>query len=113
MEETNPIDLTDENFENEVLESDIPVVVDFWAPWCGPCQMAAPVLEKLAQAYEGKVKVCKLNVDEGRQTAMEYSIMNIPTVNIFKDGKVMDQIVGVLPNYESDLREKIEKYVED
>ena len=113
MEEARPINVGDKDFEDEVLKSNIPVVVDFWAPWCGPCQIAGPVLEKIAQEYAGKAKVCKVNVDEARQTAMEYGIMAIPTLNIYKGGKVMDQIVGVVPGYESNLRDKIEKYIED
>jgi thioredoxin 1 len=110
-EEARPINVSDDNFEDEVLESDIPVLVDFWAPWCGPCRMAAPVLEKIAQEYQGKLKVCKLNVDEGRQTAMKYSISGIPTLNIYKDGEVVDQMIGVSPNYESDLKKKIESNI--
>jgi len=111
METAKPIQVTDTNFKQEVLESETPALVDFWAPWCGPCLMAAPVLEKLAQMYQGKLKVCKLNVDEARQTAIDYGIMSIPTLNIYKNGEVVDRIIGVTPNYESDLRKKIEPHL--
>jgi len=111
MEEGKPVKVTDENFEEEVLKPGIPVLVDFWAPWCGPCRIAGPVLEKIAREYQGKLKVCKLNVDEGRQTAMNYRIMSIPTLNLYKDGKVVDQIIGVTPGYESDLKKKIEPHI--
>lgn len=110
-EEARPVNVSDDNFESAVLKSDIPVLVDFWAPWCRPCLIAAPVLEKMAQQYQGRLKVCKLNVDEGRQTAMKYGIRSIPTLNIYKDGVVVDQIIGVTPNYESDLKEKIESHI--
>jgi len=112
MEEGKPIEVTDENFEQEALESEIPVLVDFWATWCGPCLMAGPVLEKIAQTYKGRLKVCKLNVDQGRQTAIKYGVMSIPTLNIYKDGEVVDQIIGVTPSYESDLKRKIEPHLE-
>ena len=112
MEEGKPINVGDEDFESEVLQSQIPVLVDFWAEWCGPCRMAGPVLEKIAQQYKGRLKVCKLNVDDGRQTATEHGIMSIPTLNIFKDGQVIDQIIGVTPGYESDIKKKIEPYLE-
>lgn len=111
MDEGKPINVGDEDFEREALKSNIPVVVDFWAPWCGPCLMAAPVLEKIAQEYQGRLKVCKLNVDEGRQTAMKYGIMSIPTLNIYKNGEVVDQIIGVTPSYESDIKKKIEPHL--
>jgi len=111
MEEAKPISVSDENFESEVIQSDIPVLVDFWAPWCGPCHMAAPVLEKIAHEYQGRLKVCKLNVDEGRQTAMKYGIMSIPTLNLYVNGEVVDQIIGVTPSYESDLKRKIEPHI--
>ena len=109
--EEKPVDVGDGNFESEVLKSDMPVLVDFWAPWCKPCLIAAPVLEKMAQQYGGKLKVCKLNVDQARQTAMKYGIRSIPTLIFFKDGQPVDQIVGVTPNYESDLKQKIESHL--
>ncbi len=106
------IEVTDESFASEVLESDVPVLVDYWAPWCGPCRMAAPVLEKIAGEYEGRLKVCKVNVDENRQVATAHRIMSIPTMFLFKDGEMVDQITGVTPNFESDLKKKLEPYVE-
>ena len=100
------INLNDENFKKEVLEADLPVLVDFWASWCGPCIMLAPVIEKLADDYQGRIKICKLNVDEGRSSAAEYGVMSIPTLIVFKDGKVVDKFVGVLPK--AKLEEKLE-----
>jgi len=88
--------LTDSNFKKEVLESETPVVVDFWATWCGPCRMVAPVIEEIAQEYAGKVKVGKVDVDENSRIASEFGIMSIPTIMIFKNGKVMKQMVGAL-----------------
>lgn len=105
------VEINDTNFESEVIKSGIPVLVDFWATWCGPCQAAGPIIEKIAEEYEGKVKVCKLNVDEGGQTAAQYSVMSIPTLNFFKGGKVVDQIVGVTPDFESDIKGKISKLI--
>lgn len=103
------INLNDENFKKEVLEADLPVLVDFWASWCGPCSTLAPVIKELADDYQGKIKVCKLNVDEGRASATEYEVMSIPTLIIFKDGKVADRFVGVLPK--AGLEEKIRPYI--
>ncbi|MBU9725555.1 thioredoxin [Lachnospiraceae bacterium ASD4241] len=87
----------DENFEQEVLKSEIPVLVDFYADWCGPCKMMGPVVEKLADAYSGKVKVGKLNVDNSMETAGKYRVMSIPTFIIFKDGQAVDTIQGAVP----------------
>ena len=91
------IKLTKDNFEQEVLKSDIPVLVDFYADWCGPCKMVGPVVEKLADAYNGKVKVGKLNVDNSMETAGKYRVMSIPTFIIFKDGQPVDTIQGAVP----------------
>ncbi|PIS14060.1 thioredoxin [Candidatus Shapirobacteria bacterium CG09_land_8_20_14_0_10_47_13] len=86
--------LTDQNFEAEVLKSDLPVLVDFWAPWCGPCQMAGPIIEELAAEYAGKVKVGKINIDENTQTPMKYGVMSIPTVMLFRAGQEVGKEVG-------------------
>jgi len=112
MAATKTIDVTDESFPSEVLESDIPVLVDYWAAWCGPCRLAAPVLEKIAEDYEGRLKVCRVNVDENREVAGQYRIMSIPTMLLFKEGELVDQITGVTPNFERDLKRKIDPHVE-
>lgn len=88
---------TDGNFEQEVLKSDVPVLVDFWASWCMPCQMVGPVIEELSGEYEGKVKVGKLNVDENPQTPSSFGIMSIPTIILFKDGEPKKTLIGVQP----------------
>lgn len=102
-------EITSGIFKNEVLDSDIPVVVDFWAPWCGPCRMVAPVLEEISQKMNGKIKFVKLNTDENQKTAMDYQIMAIPSLLIFKDGQEVDRIVGFVPQeqLEADLQKII------
>jgi len=90
-------DVTDQDFEGEVIKSALPVLVDLWAPWCGPCRMVAPVVDKLAGKYEGKVKFYRLNVDENPQTASKYRVMSIPTLMFFKGGKAVDTVVGAVP----------------
>ncbi len=92
-----PLTLTDDNFEAEVLKSDIPVLVDFWAAWCGPCRMIAPIVEELAVELEGKLKVGKLDVDENQQTSIKYGVRSIPTLLIFKGGELKDTIIGAVP----------------
>ncbi|HPH16944.1 MAG TPA: thioredoxin [Melioribacteraceae bacterium] len=89
-----PFTFTDDNFKAEVLDSEIPVVVDFWAVWCGPCRMIAPIIEELSAAYEGKVKIGKLDVDTNPQSAVAYGVRSIPTVLFFKGGQVVDTIIG-------------------
>jgi thioredoxin 1 len=89
------IEITDESFDKEVLQSDIPVLVDFWAPWCGPCRALAPILESLAPAYAGKVKFCKIDTNEYAESAAKYKIMAIPSLLIFKNGQVVQQTLGL------------------
>ena len=91
------ITITNANFESEVLQSDIPVLVDFWANWCGPCKMLAPTIAEIAKEYEGKVKVCKLNIDDDASIAIKYGVVSIPTVVLFKNGEVTDKSVGYVP----------------
>ncbi len=100
---------TDQTWDQEVLNSDLPVVVDFWAQWCGPCSMIAPVVEEISQEYEGKIKVGKLNVDENPITPGKYQVKAIPTVLFFKGGKPVDTVVGVVPK--KAFVEKIEKMI--
>lgn len=92
-----PIHVDDANFQNEVLQSDKPVLVDFWAIWCGPCKMIAPIVEELAKEYNSKLKVAKMDVDANPRTAMQYGIRSIPTLMVFKGGQVVEQIIGAVP----------------
>ncbi len=102
-----PVDVTDEQWENEVLKSDLPVLVDFWAPWCGPCRMVAPIVEELADEFSGKVRFFKLNTDDNVQVASKYGIRSIPTLMVFKGGEAVDQLIGFRPK--SDLKRTLEK----
>lgn len=104
-----PIELTDANFKSEVIESTLPVLVDFWAIWCGPCRMVAPVVEEIAAEYDGKLKVGKLDVDHNRRTAIDYGIHSIPTLLLFKNGQVVETMIGALPK--TQLINKISKHI--
>ena len=92
-----PIEVTQQNFDEIVLQAAIPTAVDFWAVWCGPCKMIAPILEEIATEYEGRLQICKLDVDHNNQLAMQYGVMGIPTLIIFKDGQPVERIVGYMP----------------
>lgn len=101
-------EFSDANFEEEVLKSDLPVLVDFWAPWCGPCRIVGPIVEELAGEYEGKIKIGKMNVDDSPETAQKYSIMSIPSLLLFKGGEVADQVVG--SQSKESLKEFLDKH---
>jgi thioredoxin 1 len=101
------IHVTDQNFEEEVLNSPIPVIVDFWATWCAPCRMIAPIVEEIAREYDGKIKVCKLDVDNNPNTAITYGVRSIPTLLYFKNGKVISSTIGAVGK--SKILEQVEK----
>ena len=102
------MEISDKNFDKNVLErsKEKPVLVDFWAPWCGPCQMLGPTIEEIEKEYKNKISVVKLNIDENKEKAMEYNIMSIPAVKLFKDGKVVDEFIGLMD------KENIKKFIE-
>lgn len=100
MASSNIVEVADSVFDKEVMESEVPVLVDFWAPWCGPCRALSPVIEEISNDYEGSVKVGKVNVDENPQTTMKFRIRSIPTLIVFKNGEVTEQIVGAVPKSE-------------
>ena len=103
---SEPTVLSDDNFSAEVLNAEQPVLVDFWATWCGPCRVIAPIVQELSSEYDGRAKVCKLDVDVAQKTAAEFGIRSIPTLLIFKEGKVADQIIGAVPK--GQITEKLE-----
>ena len=107
---SKPREVTDSDFEKEVIQATKPVLVDFWAPWCGPCRMVAPIVEELAVEYDGKVDFVKLNTDDNPTTAVKYGIRSIPTLLVFKDGKPVGQIVGFRPK--SDLKQRLDAVVD-
>ena len=100
------VEITDKDFEQQVIKSTLPVVVDFWAPWCRPCGMISPIMDKLSEEFKGKVKFCKISVDQNQQTAGKYQVMSIPTLIFFKNGQSTDQSMGAIP--EKTLREKVQ-----
>jgi thioredoxin 1 len=101
---------TDDNFTKEVIDSELPVLVDFWAPWCGPCKMVGPIVEELASEYAGKARVVKVNTDENQEISQAFGIMSIPTLAIFKGGKVVDGVIGAAPKHM--LKELLDKQVD-
>lgn len=109
MSAIQPVILTDATFDTEVLESGQPVLIDFWAPWCGPCRMVAPVIEALAEEYDGKVKIAKLNVDENPQISRRFNVRSIPTLLVFKDGELVETAVGARPK--AQVEQLLNQYV--
>jgi thioredoxin 1 len=101
--------ITDDNFQDEVLNSDLPVLIDFWAIWCGPCKMVAPIVEELSTEYDGKAKIGKLDVDSNQQTSIKYGVRSIPTLLIFKGGELVETIIGAVPK--AKIVEKLESFI--
>jgi len=110
MSSEHVIVLTDDNFQAEVLESELPVLVDFWAEWCMPCKMLAPTIDELAEELAGKLKVCKLDTDQARETAMQFAISAIPTLLVFKGGEKVSQLVGL--QQKADLKAQLEQFMD-
>ncbi|MGI1691925.1 thioredoxin [Thermoanaerobacter uzonensis] len=108
-EEPLEVEITYDNFEEEVVNSDVPVLIDFWAEWCAPCRLVAPIIDEIAKEYKGKIKVGKVNVDEENELAMQFRIMSIPTIGLFKNGKMVDKIIGARPK--ADFVKFLEKHL--
>lgn len=106
---SNLLEITDDNFDQQVIKSDIPVLIDFWAVWCGPCKMVAPIVEGIAKDYAGKIKVGKCDVDSNRQSATRHGIRSIPTILLFKSGDVVETMIGAMPK--AQMIEKISKHL--